>query len=168
MAKITEEQHQERAVFVGVIKQNDLYVASGFICHQSLYAFTAVGFHGDIDVGKLLLDLPGFVAYFFHRAVWLCQYISFAFALVASAQYRYFILWAEQAYEIFYVRSFTRAAHGNVSYVDDGNTEGTRFQNASVEQGVTPLCAGFVKPAQGGKPFVYADLVAFHIIINNV
>jgi hypothetical protein len=76
-----------------------------------------------------------------------CQYIAFAFALVAAAQYgdvQSCLL--QQPYQILRMGRLARTAYGQVSDADDRDVKALRLENLPVEELVTEPYSPSIDP----------------------
>ena len=73
------------AVLEGVVEQDDLHVTGGLVGAEMPDAPAAVGIHGHVYVGELLLHLPRLVAYLLHGRVGCGQHVPATLTLVSPA-----------------------------------------------------------------------------------
>ena len=134
------------AVLEGVVQQDD--VGAGIVQLQQLAdAMAAVDIDRYTCLREFFFHLIGLVAYPGGIAMGVCQYITFAFALVAAAQYgdvQSCLL--QQSYQILRVRRLARTAYGQVSDADDRDVKALRLENLPVEELVTEPYSPSIDP----------------------
>ena len=104
------------AVLEGIVEQDDVGLAALVAACQLRDAAGALVVDGDGDIRELGLHLEGLVTDVPDRGVLISLKETVAFALVASAEHCHLAIVFQQTDEVFHVRRFSRAAHGDVAH----------------------------------------------------
>ena len=165
---VDEQNVQSRLhipVLIGIVEDYDIGVLGGLIVDDMVDAAAPVGIDGNLNVGKFLFHLEGFVTDVAHGGVAVGEDETVSLAFVPPAQYGHLRLALEQSDEILHMGCLSRPADGDVADGNDGSRETPALQDIEFEELVSDAYAESVDAAQGPQPPVNFYVVAFHYII---